>query len=148
MFDKWITQLEPYFTTKAPFQLPVKAREWIVNYAWIFSLILAILLVPAMIALLTVFGYVGVVAGAVGVVVGPLYWLAAIALVVQFLFLVVSIPGLKSKSYAKGWKIMLYGEVFGVVYSLLYFTVGNLISGLISLAISLYILFQIKSYFK
>ena len=148
MFDQWISKLEPYFTTKAPWQLPVKAREWIVNYAWIFSLVLAVLLVPAMIGLLTLFGYVGVVAGAVGVAVSPLYWLAAVALVIQFIFLVVSIPGLKSKSYSKGWKIVLYGEVIGVIYSLFYFTIGNLISGLISLTISLYILFQVKSYYK
>ena len=53
MVDKWITQLEPYFTKKAPVQIPVKAREWIVNYSWIISLVLAVILVPAMLSLLT-----------------------------------------------------------------------------------------------
>jgi len=148
MFDQWITKLEPYFTTKAPFQLPVKAKDWIVNYAWIISLVLAVLLVPAMFALLSVYGWVGAVAGVYGVAISPLYWIAGLALVIQFVFLVLSISGLKNKSYAKGWKIVLYGEVFGFVYSLLYFSVGNLVSGLISLVISLYLLFQVKSYYK
>jgi hypothetical protein len=148
MVDKWITQLEPYFTKKAPVQIPVKAREWIVNYSWIISLVLAVILVPAMLSLLTIYGWAGAVAGALGVVVSPLYWLAGLALVVQFVFLVVSIPGLKKKSYAKGWKIVLYGEIFGFAYSMLYFTMGNLISGVLSLIIGVYVLFQIKSYYN
>ena len=147
MFDKLIAQLEPYFTKKAPWQIPASGREWIVNYAWIISLVLAILLVPTMLGFLTLFGILGAVAGVVYAV-SPLYWLSAIALVIQFIFLVASIAGLKNKSYSKGWKIVFYGQIFGFAYGLLYFSIGSLVSGVIGLAIGLYVLFQIKSYFK
>ncbi len=146
--DKLIAQLEPYFTKKAPYQLPENAKKGIVDYAWIISLVLGILLVPAVIGLIGVMGFVGAVAMAVGVAVGPLYWLAAAALVVQMVFLFAAVPGLKSRSYAKGWKIVFYSQLFSAAGALFHLSLGSLISGAVGLAIGLYFLFQIKSYYR
>jgi hypothetical protein len=144
--DKLVASLEPYFTTKAPFQLPQHVRDTIVEYAWIVTLVLGLLLLPGVFALLTALGFAGALAAAVGVVVGPMYWIAGLALIIQIGFLFASVPGLKAKSYAKGWKVVFYSELFSAAYSVLQLNVVSWIGGAIGLVIGLF-LFQVKKGF-
>jgi hypothetical protein len=146
--DKLIAVLEPYFTKKAPLQIPENGRKAIVEYGWIISLILGILLVPAVFVLIGLMGAVGAIATAAGVHVGPTYWLAGLALVVQMIFLFVAVPGLKNRSYTRGWKVVFYSQLFSAAGSILHLNLGSLVGAAIGLIIGFYLLFQIKSYYR
>lgn len=146
--DQLISQLEPYFTDKAPLQLPKEWHTAIADYAWIVSLVVGLFSLPAVFALLGMMTGVGMIAAGVGIVLGPMYWLAGIALMIQVGLMLLAVPGLKAKSYSKGWKIVFYGELFSAAHSLLSFNPFSWISSLVGLVIGLWILFQIKRHFR
>lgn len=149
--DRLVTWLEPYFTTKAPFQLPDDVQAWIANWAWLVSLVFGIIAVPGVLALLGFGAVVSTVAVSVGIYVGPVYWLSMLFLVVQMVLLFAAVPGLKRKSYRSGWMLAYYAVLFSAASSGIMILIGNfgsLIGAVLSFAIGSYILFQVKDRFK
>jgi len=144
--DGLIAGLEPYFTTKAPFQLPEGGRVWIAEYSWIISLVLGLLSLPAVLGLLALAGIVGSVGASVGVVM-PLLWVSMLALIIQIGFLFWAVPGLRVQSYSKGWKIVFYSELFSAAYAILSLSIGSIVGAAIGLLIGFFFLFQVKSKF-
>lgn len=144
--------LNEYLVTKAPFQLPANVREIIVRYSPWISLIILILLLPAVLAVFALGALVGGVAASVGVLVGPLYYVGLVVLLLQVALLGLAIPGLMKRKLS-GWKFIYYSELIAVVYTAVNWlgvpaNVGGLISGLLSAVIGLYVLFQIRSYYR
>ncbi len=144
--------LHEYFVVKAPFQLPANAKEWIVKWSPWITLLVLILLAPAALAIVGFGALVGGVAASVGVVVGPLYYLAFIVLLVQLVVMAISIPKLMRREIG-GWQLLFYSTLVNLAYNVLSsFTRYGLLSGIIGAAISavisFYILFQIRSYYR
>ena len=145
--------LEPYFTKQAPFQLPEKARKFIVQWMPWINVILGILLLPAVLVILGFGSVIGTLAAAAGQSVGLTYWLSMIVLIITIALLFITFPGLQARRLST-WKLVFWADILYFVYNLIA-GVGNpitllssLIGGLISLVIGLYILFQIKSHYK
>lgn len=156
--------MDEYLVKKAPFQIPENGRkaltEWMPWIALIFGAI-------GLLATWGLYrtgqrvnefaGYVDELSRAYG---GPgvdelsfMYWVALLALVVQSVFLLVAYPGLKARSKARGWNLLLFGTLVSFVYGLfIAFTdqgsVGNLIGSIIGVVIGLYLLAQIRTHYK
>ena len=145
--------LYTYLVVKAPFQLPVGLKEFIVKYGPWITLVLGILLLPAIFAIFTLGSLVGTVASMyTSVTVGPMYWIAMLLLVVQIVIMFVSVPMLLKRKRS-GWLLVFYADLLSLGYSIFssfsygYFTIGSLIGGLIGATIGFYFLFQIRSYY-
>lgn len=149
-FEAWLYDL---LVTKAPFNLPVKAKDVIVKVAPWITLIVAVLSLPAIFAVFTISSYVGSVYSAyVMASVGPMYYVAVAVLAVQLVLMVLSIAPLM-KLKRSGWMLVFYSSTISVVYSVVNsfsygFNFANLLFGLIGATISYYILFQVRSYYK
>lgn len=144
--------LETYLVKKAPFQIPANGREWLVKAAPWIDLVLLILLLPAILLVFSVGSFVGVVNPAIGVAVGPLYWLAILVLVVQAVVMGVALPGL-FKRKRSAWKLLFWATLVSIAYGLVGWAgtptdIGGLFWSLLSAVISLYILFQIRDYYR
>lgn len=139
---------QEYFVTKAPFALPENLKEFIVKVAPYVSVVLAILLLPVVLA---VFGLSALLApvGMMGQAYfnplsslwGIVGWIFSVAGLVLW---IMAIPGLFARS-KKGWTFSWYNTLLNFVQSI--FT-GNLIGGLISLVVGLYVLYQVKDKYK
>src|SRR5437588_2578457 len=133
--------LDYYLVTKAPFQLPMAAKEAIVKYGPWVAVVLLIFALPA---LLVVLG----IGTAFIPFAGPAYatgfgYLTIIS-IVQIGLLIAALPGLFARKM-QGWRLMFYSRLLSIV--------GLLLSGLIVNAIvvgliSLYILFQVRSLYE
>jgi len=145
--------LEGFFDTylhlKAPFQLPVKAKEFIVKYGPWISLVLLIIAAVTVIPLLVLALGLTVITlpfqAAAGTVhttgVGYLHLLISlVALVMEG----IAIPGLLKRKLS-GWRMLYYASLLSALGSLLSLNIVSLILGLV---ISMYILFQIREYYK
>lgn len=149
-FEGWLYGL---LVTKAPFQVPVKAKDVIVKIAPWVTLVVALLSLPAIFAIFTISTYVGSVYGAyVMSSVGPMYYVAIALLVVEVVLMVLSIAPLM-KQKRQGWLLVFYSSTISIAYSIIgAFSYGfnpvGLLTGLISAAISYYVIFQIRSYYK
>lgn len=149
------TTFYDWFVYKAPFQLPVGLTDFIVKFGPWITLVLGILMLPALLAVFTIGSVVGTVAtayGAVGYQPSIFYWLAMIVLLAQVVIMFVSIPMLL-KQKRNGWLLLFYADLVSIVYGVVnsfaygYFAIGGLIWTAISAAIALYILFQIRRYY-
>lgn len=129
--------LEYYLVTKAPFQIPDGAREWIVKYGpWI----IVVLLVLSLPALLIVFGVGTFLVPFGGGAYATGFGVAAIGLIAQLALEVLALPGLFARKMS-GWTLLFYAQVVGFVTSLLN---GAIVGPIIGLLIGLYILFQVR----
>lgn len=155
-FEAWLYDMLVY---KAPFQLPEKAKEWIVQYgpwvALIGGILAALFIIPATFAALSFTGYTSAMLGVYGAGVAaaaPVLYLALAVLAVQLILLFVSIPMLL-KRQRKGWLLVFYADLISLAYTLVNsftygFSFGTLLGGLIGAVIGFYIIFQIRSYYK
>ncbi len=140
---------DTYLRIKAPFQLPVKARDFIVQYGPWISLVLLIIAAVAIIPLLALALGLTVItmpfqaaAGTVYVTTGN-YLQLGIGLV-SMVMQGIAIPGLLKRKLS-GWHMAYYASLLSVLGSLVS---GHIVSAILSLLISMYILFQVRSYYK
>lgn len=145
--ETWLYEM---LVVKAPFQLPVKAKDWIVQYSPWITLVLAVLLLPALFALFRLLNH-PLLGGLLRVELGALYYVSLVILVVQVGLMAASIPML-IKRRRLGWSLVFYGDLVNVIYAIVSvfrygFSVSSLISSLIGSVIGLYFLFQIRSYY-
>lgn len=145
--------LEEFFDTylhrKAPFQLPVSVKEFIVKFGPWISLVLlilgAIVLIPLLILAL---GLTAVTlpfqatAGTIGHT--GMGWVQTIIGLVVLVMEAIAIPGLLKRKLS-GWRMIYYGVLLSALGNLLALDIIGLIVGLV---IGMYILFQIRSYYK
>jgi hypothetical protein len=128
--------LDFYLVKKAPFQIPDGAKEWIVKWGPWISLVILILLLPALLFALGLSAFFLPFAG----VAAPGLAFAWIFLVVELGLIVASLPGLFARKIG-GWRLAFYARLASIVYGLLsYAIIGAIVGGLISL----YVLFQIR----
>ncbi|HWB30402.1 MAG TPA: hypothetical protein VG736_07865 [Vicinamibacterales bacterium] len=128
--------LDFYLVKKAPFQIPDGAKEWIVKWGPWISVVILILLLPALLFALGISAFFLPFAG----VAAPGLAFAWLFLVVELGLIVASLPGLFARKMS-GWKLAFYARLASIVYGLLsYAIIGAIVGGLISL----YVLFQIR----
>ena len=148
-----LLDLENFFDTylhkKIPFQLPLKAKEFIVHYGPWISLILLILAAVTIVPLLLLALGLSVVATPYAMMVGGYHaslfgWLNIVIGLAVMVMEGMAIPGLLKRSLA-GWHMVYYATLLSTVGSVL---TGNIISAVISLAVGMYFLFQIREYYK
>jgi hypothetical protein len=146
-----ISMLEPYFTKQAPFQIPAKWRENLVNWIPWINLVVGILLLPVALVALGFAGFVSVVATSVGFADGPLVLISGLFLIASIALLFITFPGLKARKLS-AWKLVFWADivyfVYGIINSVGTGMIFNIVMQLLSTAIGLYVLFQIKSYYK
>ncbi len=155
------TWLYSITVTKAPYQLPKNAKDFIVKYGpWItlvLGILLALTVVPGLIAALALTSYTATYGGLYGAtlaggVVGPIFYLSLIFLVIQLIIMFVSIPMLLKRRRI-GWQLVFYSSVISLVYTVFnsfsygILNFGSLVVGLIGALIGWYFIFQIRSYY-
>jgi hypothetical protein len=133
--------LDFYLVKKAPFQIPDNAKEWLVQYGPWITVVLMVLMLPAVLFVLGV-GTALVPFGGIGYATGFGY--LAIGLIVELGLTAASLPGLFARKMA-GWKLLFYARIVGLVASLL---AGSIVSALVGGLISMYILFQVRPLYK
>jgi len=145
-------QLDLYLVKKAPFQIPVQAKEWIVKYSPWITLVILILSAPAVLALLGLSAVVGAFATAVGVQTGIFYWSAMIFLILQLVLMAVAIPGLMKRKKS-AWNLVFYSSLVALVYSILHWIsdpifATSIIGTVVGAIIGWYVIFQVRSYYN
>lgn len=147
-----ISLLEPYFTKQAPFQIPKKWRENLVNWIPWINLVIGILLLPAVLFIVGLGTVVGVVAPLTGnAAVSIFYWLSLISVVICIAILFITFPGLKARKLS-AWKLVFWADIvylaYGILSALSNGDILSIVTNIIGTAIALFVLFQIKSYYK
>ncbi|GAA4453827.1 hypothetical protein GCM10023189_19450 [Nibrella saemangeumensis] len=136
-------ELAPYFTDKAPFQIPLNFREGFVKYWPIVSLVLLLIGLPAILAFLglgTLFmpaSFMG------GVSVGMMYSITMILAIVSFVLSALALPGLFNRK-RQGWVFSYYAQMISLVSSVLSISVFGIVFGLLWLLL----LFQVRNYYN
>lgn len=145
--ETWLYEM---LVVKAPFQLPVNVKDWIVKYSPWITLALTALLLPALIGLFRLLSspYLG---GILRIRLGALYYTSLAILVIQVGVMVASIPML-IKRRRLGWNLVFYGNIVNIIYAIVSafrygFDLGGLLGNLIGSVIGFYFLFQIRSYY-
>ncbi len=139
-------KLDPYFRKQAP-KMPEGLRNFFADFAYIFLLIYAGLLVMGVLALVSFITGMRVVFGFLG----PLADLPTIFLWISLFFAVVNLyliykgfSAVKDKK-AKGWKYLFYIALVDLLQDLVFF---NVVGFVLAAIINFYILFQIKEKFR
>lgn len=132
--------LELYLVQKAP-ALPENIKEFIVKYGPYISIVMMVLMAPALIAILGFSSVIMPYAYMGGIRPGFNFSISTIFMIGQITLQIIALPGLFKRAKS-AWKLMFYASLVGLVYSLLN---GALVNGIVSALISFYILFQIKS---
>lgn len=148
-----ISQLEPYFTTQAPFQIPANGREMLVSWLPWINLVGGILCILAFLSLLGLAGFVSTISVVAGYSAGTYIWIPMLILLAQGVVHLIAFPGLRNNKLS-AWKLLFWADVIFFIYNIVsgFVTPTGLISGIlgaiISVVIGMYLLFQVKSYYK
>lgn len=138
--------LDEYMVKKAPFALPMGAKEFIVKVSPYLVIIFAILTLPIIFAaiglsaFLAPFAMMGAVMGGYGWGFGLGAIISLVAAVITLIVEVMAVPGLFKRT--KGaWHLVFYATIIQLIGGILSF---NVIGAVIGAIISWYILFQVK----
>ena len=156
-------QFNEVFVSKAPYQLPTKFKEWVVEYMPIIGVVFGVIGLFATLALWRsahlvneVVDFSNSLSKAYGLSqnvrgLGFSYYVAIASLFVTAIIPILAYPGLKAKSKSKGWNLLFYSAlislIYGVFNAIYQGGIFSLISTLIGSAIGLYLLFQIRSFY-
>lgn len=141
--------LEEYMVKKAPFTLPLGAKEFIVKIAPYLVIIGAILVLPAIFmalgfsAFLTPFAMMG--GYAYGSVWGFGMIVSLVTSVIALILEVMAVPGL-FKLTKGSWKLVFYASIVSLIGGIL--SIHGFIGAIIGAIICWYILFQVKDMYK
>jgi hypothetical protein len=139
--------LEPYFTTKAPFQLPDNVKELIVQYGPWLSLISLIFVIPlafAALGLTAIFSPLSVLGGVDSAYSTGWGMVLGLVLCVMIVLQAMAIPKLM-KRQIDGWRLLFYVTTINVAHSVLGF---DIFGALISALVGYFFLFQVKHKYK
>lgn len=138
--------LDEYMVKKAPFALPLGAKEFIVKVSPYLVIIFAILTLPIILAVIgfsavvAPFAMMGAAMGGYGYGWGLGAIISLVVAVVSLIVEVIAVPGLFKRTKG-GWRLVFYASIISLIGSILSF---NVIGGVIGAIISWYILFQVK----
>jgi hypothetical protein len=133
--------LDFYLVKKAPFQLPIEAKEWIVKFGPWITIVLLVLALPPLLFVMGL-GTMLMPFGGIGYATGFTY--LTIGLVVQLGLTIAALPGLFARKMS-GWTMLFYAQLVGLAFALLR---GSIVGGLLGGLISLYVLFQVRPLYK
>ena len=134
--------LEEYFGQKAPYQLPLDAKEAIVKFAPWIVIIFTLLSMPVIFGALTLSALFSPMGYAAGV---SLYWIIpTVILILSVVLNLLALPGLFNRTI-QGWRYAYYAELLSILSTLLS---GNIVGALVGAILGFYILFQVKSLYK
>ena len=140
--------LEVYLVKKAPFSIPEKWKELIVQFAPYLTILGIIVSVPTVLAVLGLGALVSPFTAFLGpryaLSYGFNYVLSMIALAVVIVFEALAIPGL-FKREEKAWRFLFYASLVNVVSG---FFSGDWVGMIVGALLSWYVLFQVKEYYK
>lgn len=137
------TTLNEYFVKKAPFQLPVGVKEFIVSFGPWITLVMLVLSLPIILAaiglgaILAPFAVLGG-ANAAAFTVGTVFSLATLVLEAM------ALPGLFKRKKA-GWNLLFYASLVSVAGALVAL---DLVGAVLSAVIGWYFIFQVRSMYK
>ncbi|GAB3712070.1 hypothetical protein GCM10027592_50250 [Spirosoma flavus] len=137
------TELAPYFTTKAPFQIPINFREGFVKYWPIVLLILLVIALPGILAFLGIGAVLVPGSFMMGAGVGFGYTISMILAIVGLVLGVMALPGLFNRK-RPGWVFSYYAQLINIVSSILLFNLVGILLGLLFLML----LFQVREYYN
>lgn len=140
---------DTYLRVKAPWQLPVKAKEFIVKYGPWISLVLLVIGAITIIPLLILALGLNLVAmpflAATGYVQNSMWGFVHIIITLIVLIMEgIAIPGLLKRRLS-GWHMLYHAMLLSALGSLISL---DIISFVVGLVISMFILFQIRDYYK
>jgi len=135
--------LDFYLVKKAPVQLPDAAKEWIVKFGPWITLLVILIVLPAVLLALGITATFMPFAG-YGYYYGAWFAYAWIFLLVTVGLEVLALPGLFARKMS-GWRLLFYARLVAILYDVL---TSNIVGGLIGGLISLYILFQIRPLYR
>jgi hypothetical protein len=133
--------LDYYLVTRAPFQIPDGAREWIVRYGPWILLVLLVLSLPAVLIALGIGTFVLPFSG-VGYATG--FGFVTLFVVAGFVLRALALPGLFARRM-QGWRLLYYATLVDLAGGILS---GSIVGALIGALIGLYILFQVRSLYS
>jgi hypothetical protein len=142
-FTKLEDLLELYLVKKAP-ALPANAKEFIVKFGPYISIVLMLLLLPVLLAALSIGSFFAPIAMYASASAGFSLIISLVFTAVTMVLYGIAIPGLLKRSKA-GWNFLFYATLVSAVRSLVTFDVIGLVVGTL---VSLYVLFQVKEYYK
>lgn len=158
-------KLDEVFVKKAPIQIPANGKKWIVENSPYLSVLFGILGLLAAWSFWSAAHIVDDVAttidsayrvykieGLAAPSIGPSFWIAWLALLVQSVIMITAYQGLKARSKTRGWNLLFYSSlislVVGVFYGVYESSIVAIILRLIGSAAGLYLLFQIRGYYN
>lgn len=155
--EKLEAKLDELLVKKAPYQLPVNAKEllvtalpWLTLAGGVLTLLGAWGLWSLLSRLENVNQLYGYAPSYAQTAFGPLFWASLIILVTQGVLYLVAFPGLRDKKKA-GWNILFWVALanlaYGVVSLLANAQVGSFLFSLLGSLIGMYLLFQVRSYY-
>ena len=138
--------LDFYLVKKAPVQLPDAAKEWIVRYSPWITLVVILIVLPALLVVLGISaaflpwaGYAGY-----GYAYGAWFAYAWVFLIITVGLEVLALPGLFARKMS-GWRLVFYARLVAIVYDIL---TNNWVGGIVGGLVSLYVLFQIRPLYR
>ena len=136
-------ELAPYFTEKAPFQVPFNFREGFVKYWPIVSLIFLIITLPAILVFLGLGTALLPVSFLGGVGFGFQYNISMILAIAGTVLSIAALPGLFNRK-RQGWVLSYYAQLISLLSSLVTLSIFSVVVGLLWLLL----LFQVRSYYR
>ncbi len=139
--------LEPYFTDKAPFQLPDNVKELIVQYGpWLclISIIIVVPLILTALGLTAIISPLSVLGGVKSAYSAGWGMVLGLILAAMLVLEAIAIPKLM-KRQIDGWRLMFYVTTINVAHSVLGF---DLFGAVLNALIGYYFLFQIKHKYR
>lgn len=148
--DQFAAFLNEYMVKKAPFALPIGAKEFIVKVAPYLIIIFAILALPLIFAAIGLsafltpfammggYGYYGHGWG-LGVII------SLVVSVIVLILEVIAVPGLFKRT-KKAWRLVFYASIVSFIGGIL--SISGIIGAIIGAIIGWYILFQVRELYK
>jgi hypothetical protein len=140
--------LDEYMVKKAPFALPIAAKEFIVKVAPYLIIIFAVIAIPGILLALglsTVLAPFAMVGYAFGHGFGFLAIISLIISIIAVVLELVAVPGLFKRTKG-GWRLVFYSSIVSFIGSII--SITGIVSGIIGAIIGWYILFQVKDQYK
>ena len=132
-----ITFLDYWLVKRAPFQLPDRAKEFIVRYGPWIAIVLLVISLPV---ILMALGISAVLLPLVAPYHAPGFGFAVLVLFVELALDVAALPGLFARKMS-GWRLIFYARIVAIAHSLLS---GAIVGAIVGGVIGLYILFQVR----
>lgn len=140
--------LDEYLVKKAPFTLPVDAKEFIVKVAPYLVIIFAVIAIPGIFLALGI-SAIALPFAAVGYAFGHGFgFIAIISLIISIAALVlelVAVPGLFKRTKS-AWQLVFYASIVSFIGSII--SIHGIVGAIIGVIIGWYILFQVKDLYK